>query len=392
MWAMGFTSRRSRFTEHARVGFRAEAPGKVRAKQSEAAVAEALRLALSDECRYRLVLIDRGAEGAVRHVLHPEERDVPADSPLANRPPPPSRSELILVARLSDDCHRGSDRAILETTRIMDHLGVEKLDGLCVPWPEASEDAPHDPNHTGPDCRRQKKLFLRTWKALHKKLVPDRVRWLGTELLDAWQLERVVEDVSEHERPVFNLIEMDISAPKTRTVTWCQAHGIELLGMLDTSEHKISTEEVGKFRELQTEMDVEPSVIITRWAVQRGVVTLPSLSRVVSEGSSLTSAEAYEAWADKLKKILAARTLHLHMPTEGRRVNLDNARLALLNSFDREQNEKQEYYDQRLAEITRRKLKPVRTAAKALNALSAFSTAAEDKARERGEEVPAFTL
>ena len=223
MWAMGFTSRRSRFTEHARVGFRAEAPGKVRAKQSEAAVAEALRLALSDACRYRLVLIDRGAEGAVRHVLHPEERDVPADSPLANRPPPPSRSELILVARLSDDCHRGSDRAILETTRIMDHLGVEKLDGLCVPWPEASEDAPVDPNHTGPDCRRQKKLFLRTWKALHKKLVPDRVRWLGTELLDAWQLERVVEDVSEHERPVFNLIEMDISAPRTRTVTWCQA-------------------------------------------------------------------------------------------------------------------------------------------------------------------------
>ena len=223
MWAMGFTSRRSRFTEHARVGFRAEAPGKVRAKQSEAAVAEALRLALSEECRYRLVLIDRGAEGAVRHVLHPEERDVPADSPLANRPPPPSRSELILVARLSDDCHRGSDRAILETTRIMDHLGIEKLDGLCVPWPEASEDAPHDPNHTGPDCRRQKKLFLRTWKALHKKLVPDRVRWLGTELLDAWQLERVVEDVSEHERPVFNLIEMDISAPRTRTVTWCQA-------------------------------------------------------------------------------------------------------------------------------------------------------------------------
>ena len=95
---------------------------------------------------------------------------------------------------------------------------------------------------------------------------------------------------------------------------------------------------------------------------------------------------------DMIELDVAARTLHLHMPTEGRRVNLDNARLALLNSFDREQNEKQEYYDQRLAEITRRKLKPVRTAAKALNALSAFSTAAEDKARERGEEVPAFTL
>ena len=45
-----------------------------------------------------------------------------------------------------------------------------------------------------------------------------------------------------------------------------------------------------------------------------------------------------------------------------------------------------------IRDTTSWKLKPVRTAAKALNALSAFSTAAEDKARERGEEVPAFTL
>ena len=63
------------------------------------------------------------------------------------------------------------------------------------------------------------------------------------------------------------------------------------------------------------------------------------------------------------------------MPTEARRVNLTNERLALMNSFDRDQNEKQLYYDQRLAEITRRKLKPVRTAAKAITALGAFSTA-----------------
>ena len=76
-------------------------------------------------------------------------------------------------------------------------------------------------------------------------------------------------DVSEHERPVFNLMRWT-SRHQKRTVTWCQAHGM-LLGMLDASEHKISTEEVGKFRVLQSEMDVEPSVIITNWAVQRGL-------------------------------------------------------------------------------------------------------------------------
>lgn len=390
MWGLGFTSQRSRFAEHARVGFRAEPPGKVRAKQSEAAVAEALRLALSDAGRYRLVVVDRGAEGAVRHVLHPEEKEVPADSPLANRPPPPPRSELLIVARLSEDCH-WSDRVLLEVKRIMDHLGADKLDGLCVPWPAVGEDAPLDPHHTGPDCRRQKKLFLRTWRTLHKELVGKKIRWLGTELLDAWQLERVVEDVSEVERPVFNVIHMDVGSPKTRTITWCQAHGIEILGLLDTSEDKIQ-QGIEKFRSLSEDMGVEPAVLITRWAVQRGVVALPSVSRVVAEGSSLSSAAAYEAWADKLLRILASRTLHLHMPTEARRVNLTNERLALMNAFDQDQNEKQLYYDQRLAEITRRKLKPVRTAAKAITALGAFSTAGVLAAKDRGEEAPEFTL
>ena len=73
MWSTAFTSSRSHFVETARVGIQAEPPSQARSKASEAAVAEALRLALGDNSKFRLILVDRGAEGSVRTVLRPEE-------------------------------------------------------------------------------------------------------------------------------------------------------------------------------------------------------------------------------------------------------------------------------------------------------------------------------
>ena len=88
MWSTNYTSQRSWFCEHARVGFRAEAPGSQRAKASEAAVGEALRLAVGPDAKFRLILVDKGAEGAVRATLRPEEVQIAEDSPLADRAAP----------------------------------------------------------------------------------------------------------------------------------------------------------------------------------------------------------------------------------------------------------------------------------------------------------------
>jgi len=151
MWSTNYTSLRSWFCEHARVGFRAEAPGQGgRAKASEAAVGEALRLAVGPDARFRLILVDKGAEGAVRCIIRPEEVQVAEDSPLAGRAPPPPRSDVIVVARLGLDCHRTSDAAVQQANVIMERLGIDKLDGLCVPWPKALDDAGDDPSHVGP--------------------------------------------------------------------------------------------------------------------------------------------------------------------------------------------------------------------------------------------------
>ena len=73
---------------------------------------------------------------------------------------------------------------------------------------------------------------------------------------------------------------------------------------------------------LQGALGLDEATIILRWALQRGVVAFPTLRRVIDEGSALTSAKKYEAWVAKLQGILRARTLHIHSPTEERRVHL----------------------------------------------------------------------
>jgi len=150
---MGFTSRRSRFTEHARVGFRAEAPGKVRAKQSEAAVAEALRLALSDACRYRLVLIDRGAEGAVvREDAHAAQG--PGDDGPRRPAPGPGRGELVLRRR---------------------HAQLRRVDAHLHGGPRgaraSSAHVPMGSKNAGV-CRDNVGVNL-TWEQCHLRLRPD---------------------------------------------------------------------------------------------------------------------------------------------------------------------------------------------------------------------------
>ena len=374
MWSTAFTSSRSHFVETARVGIQAEPPSQARSKASEAAVAEALRLALGDNSKFRLILVDRGAEGSVRTVLRPEEIVVDEDSPLAPKDPPPPRSELVVVARLGGDCHRTSDACVVQTRRILDGLGVAKLDGLCVPWPAALGDGGNDPYHVSADVKRQKRLFLRTWKNLQPLVEAGSVRWLGTEMLETWQLERLIEAVAPEQRPVFNLVSLNLVEPRRRTVTWCQSRGIEVLALLDTTLNKLRAGvEKETFKTLQGALGLDEATIILRWALQRGVVAFPTLRRVIDEGSALTSAKKYEAWVAKLQGILRARTLHIHSPTEERRVHLSVESLATLATLDREYNDKERRYNEMIAAKTKAKLKPMRTAAKAIQGMNAFA-------------------
>lgn len=167
---------------------------------------------------------------------------------------------------------------------------------------------------------------------------------------------------------------LNLVEPRRRTVTWCQSRGIEVLALLDTTLNKLRAGvEKETFKTLQGALGLDEATIILRWALQRGVVAFPTLRRVIDEGSALTSAKKYEAWVAKLQGILRARTLHIHSPTEERRVHLSVESLATLATLDREYNDKERRYNEMIAAKTKAKLKPMRTAAKAIQGMNAFA-------------------
>ena len=92
----------------------------------------------------------------------------------------------------------------------------------------------------------------------------------------------------------------------------------------------------------------------------------PTLRTIIQEGSALTSAAKYEAWAEKLKKVLRARTLHLHSPTEARRIHLSEEHIATLATLDRADMAAKLKFDDAMKFRAKQKLKPARAAANAV--------------------------
>ncbi|KAJ1445990.1 hypothetical protein M885DRAFT_473012 [Pelagophyceae sp. CCMP2097] len=365
MWSYSFTSSRSLFVGTARIGFHVQTPEASGA--SEASIAEALRLALR-EAHLQVVLVDRGAELAVRALLHPrdlrpdfhagplaptaEEKAAEAEkvAVLMAARSPPARASLLLLARLGNDCHRSPDAAVQQARQTIKALGVEFLDGLTVPWPPkqrfTDDDEEHkpgwkdpDPGHVSPEVKRQKKVFLRTWAALQALVADGSVQWLGTEGLAPWQLERCVEAWNGENLPKFNLLSVSVTRPMRRTVNWCQSRGIEVLALLDTTAAPLETdEEKAIFQKVHASLaGVDAASIVTSWALQCGVVAFPSLAHALAEAAEMATVEEYEKWLGRMRALLGRTTLALRSPTEARRVHLDANALAVLEALDRDE-------------------------------------------------------
>lgn len=284
MWSFEFTSKRSMFSEAARVGLHARAP-----TASEATTAEAVRLSLRQ--RFRLVLVDYGAAVSVGTVIK------------ARLEGEPSRSEYMVIARLASSC---TDTAVAQANAILEELGVEYVDGLCVPWPE-------DGGH---------QAFGITWRALTAALVPGRARALGCDHLHTWQLERLEDD------PAFNLVSTSAMEPATRTVAWCHSRGIEVLSLVANDASPVVAAVAADLG------GVEEWLVRLRWALHNGLVAFPDVSDWVAKGADLKTADAYETWMADFANMLRSATLHLHFPAERRRLSFNNDVVSKLAALD----------------------------------------------------------
>ena len=242
---------------------------------SEGATAEGVRLAIT-KAKVCLVVVDPTAVVSVATALKEAPRPM-------------------LVLRLTRECHRND-----ELKKALDLLN--SVDGVLVPW--------HD-------------LFLETWQRLQDVVASGKVKWLGTDNFEISQLERAME----LHTPAVNLISVSLENQRKRLLTWCHGRAIDVLGMLPPPDNL--PEDLH-----QSRPGVEPSLLLTRWAVQTGVIALPNYDAWLTKGASLKNADDYGLWLSAFADALNLQTKHLHSPSELRRVQLPNDALTSLLKLD----------------------------------------------------------
>jgi len=206
------------------------------------------------------------------------------------------RQAVSLVLRLTKRCHDGSFRDQVDSA--LTKLGRDSLDGVLVPW-------------TG------QKRFVETWRNLKEDV---RIKWLGTDHLEIAELERL------DELPSVNLTTLSPTNRKARLTHWCHARAIEVLAMLPPLE----AQERAAFQDLKS--DVDPHFLLTRWAVQHGLVALPDFTDWLYR--PVPDADAYAAWTSAFATALRCHTKHLDSPAEQRRLHLSPDALLTLAHLD----------------------------------------------------------
>lgn len=302
----------------ARVGFHAKAPNEqLCLKASEAATAEAVRLALGKAAKFRLILVDQGAASCVGTVLNPLKKlqEIEVEPPL-------SRGEYMVVARLGPECHRSGEDCARNAADMIKELGLDFVDGATVPWPEREADA---------------ETFFATWQALHREFVSTGlVRALGTDHLETWQLERILD--AGLDAPSFELLTASLIEPATRTTSWCHSHGVEVLALLDESHSHRTAVETDVIQSVVESTGIGIQLMHIRWALQNGLVAFPDFVSCLEAGADPASAELYYNWTRDFTSKLSASTRHLHSPTELRRTTLLPDAMRALADLDRSTN------------------------------------------------------
>lgn len=318
--------RKSSEAQVARIGFHAKAPIEEPYNQgSEAATAEAVRLALGKATKFRLLLVDRGAASCVGTVLNPQQKleEIKVEPPL-------SRGEYMVVARLGPECHQSAEDCVRIATETIEELGVDFVDGATVPWPEREADA--------------KTCFATTWQALSREFVSTGlVRALGTDHLETSQLEHVLEVGLN--APSFELLTVSLIEPAARTTSWCHRHGVEVLALLDESHSRRTSVETKIIQSVVESTGIDLQLVHIRWALQNGLVAFPDFASWLEAGVDPKSAEKYHNWIRDFTSKLCATTRHLHSPTELRRTTLLPNAMQALADLDRSTNAAKERFE-----------------------------------------------
>jgi 2,5-diketo-D-gluconate reductase A len=168
-----------------------------------------------------------------------------------------AREQVFVTTKLDGD-FQGNDKAIAGLDECLRQLDMEYVDLLLIHWPLP-----------------QRNQYISTWKTFEKLVATDKVRSIGVSNFKPAHLDRLLAETTI--RPVANQIQLNPRINRADHVVYDHAHDIVTVAWSPLGPRtELLNERI--LASLGEKYGKTPAQIVIRWAVDRGIATIPRSS------------------------------------------------------------------------------------------------------------------
>lgn len=168
-----------------------------------------------------------------------------------------SREQVFVTTKLDGE-FQGNDKAIAGLDECLRQLGMDYVDLLLIHWPLPQRDE-----------------YISTWKTFEKLVATGKVRSIGVSNFKPAHLDRLLAEATI--RPVANQIQLNPRINRADHVDYNRAHEIVTVAWSPLGPKTALLNEP-LLATLGAKYGKSPAQIVIRWAIDRGIATIPRSS------------------------------------------------------------------------------------------------------------------
>jgi 2,5-diketo-D-gluconate reductase A len=167
------------------------------------------------------------------------------------------REQIFITTKLDGE-FQGDDKAIAGLDECLRQLGMDYVDLLLIHWPLPQRDQ-----------------YISTWKTFEKLVGTGKVRSIGVSNFKPAHLDRLLAEATI--RPVANQIQLNPRITRADHVDYDRAHDIVTVAWSPLGPRTdLLNEPI--LATLGAKYGKSPAQIVIRWAIDRGIATIPRSS------------------------------------------------------------------------------------------------------------------
>lgn len=168
-----------------------------------------------------------------------------------------AREEVFVTSKLDGE-FQGNDKAIAGLDECLRQLEMDYVDLLLIHWPLP-----------------QRNEYISTWKSFEKLVATDKVRSIGVSNFKPAHLERLAAETSVV--PAANQIQLNPRIARTDHVDYDRAHDIVTVAWSPLGP-RTDLLDLPLLTGLGAKYGKSSAQIVIRWAIDRGIATIPRSS------------------------------------------------------------------------------------------------------------------